>query len=137
MGRYNNGSLVRLLEYYGGQDGKYNYCLVQTMDGKTGYMMAKYLTVSENTTSGTATVYNPNGNSYVNFRSGASLNASVIRLQNAAHDAQQCRLACSVGTDERDHTAAGDGKRDIIHRAHHLTGGTPGIAHRKMHTHML
>ena len=26
------------------------------------------------------------------------LNASVIRLQNAAHDAQQCRLACSVGT---------------------------------------
>ena len=38
MGRYNNGSLVRLLEYYGGQDGKYNYCLVQTMDGKTGYM---------------------------------------------------------------------------------------------------
>ena len=28
--------------------------------------------------SGTAVVYNPNGNSYVNFRSGASLNASVL-----------------------------------------------------------
>ena len=38
LGRYNNGELVYVLEYYGGQDGKYNYCHVQTQDGKTGYM---------------------------------------------------------------------------------------------------
>ncbi|MBR6666931.1 MAG: hypothetical protein IKL25_00980 [Clostridia bacterium] len=37
-GRYNNGELVYVMEYYGGQDGKYNYCYVRTEDGKTGYM---------------------------------------------------------------------------------------------------
>ena len=37
-GRYNNGTIVYVLDYYAGQDGKYNYCYVQTQDGKTGYM---------------------------------------------------------------------------------------------------
>ena len=41
-------------------------------------MMSKFLDVKENVTSGTAKVVNPNGNSYVNFRSGASLNASIL-----------------------------------------------------------
>ena len=38
LGPYKNGELVYVLDYYGGQDGSYNYCRVQTMDGKTGYM---------------------------------------------------------------------------------------------------
>ena len=37
-GRYNNGSLVRLLDYNGGQDGPFHYCLVRTAEGETGYM---------------------------------------------------------------------------------------------------
>ena len=49
------------------------------VDGQVGYMMAKFLNVGSDVVSGTATVYNPNGNSYVNFRSAASLNASVLR----------------------------------------------------------
>jgi len=38
LGRYNNGELVYVLDFYGGQDGNFNYCYVQTNDGKTGYM---------------------------------------------------------------------------------------------------
>lgn len=38
LGRYDNGERVYVLDYYGGKDGKYNYCHVQTQDGKTGYM---------------------------------------------------------------------------------------------------
>ncbi|MGN1368550.1 MAG: SH3 domain-containing protein [Aristaeellaceae bacterium] len=38
LGRYDNGERVYVLDYYGGQEGKYNYCHVQTQDGKTGYM---------------------------------------------------------------------------------------------------
>lgn len=38
LGRYNNGSYVYVINYYGGRDGRYNYCYVQTQDGKTGYM---------------------------------------------------------------------------------------------------
>lgn len=38
LGRYNNGSVVYVIDYYGGKDGKYIYCYVQTMDGKYGYM---------------------------------------------------------------------------------------------------
>lgn len=37
-GRYDNGEFVYVIDYYGGRDGKYNYCYVQTQDGKTGYM---------------------------------------------------------------------------------------------------
>ena len=71
LGYYRNGKSVTLLAKI---DGWYKV----KVDGQTGYMMAKYLKVSDQAASGTATVYNPNGNSYVNFRSGASLNASVI-----------------------------------------------------------
>lgn len=72
LGYYRNGTTVTLLKKL---DGWYKV----KVDGKTGYMMAKYLKVGDEIASGTATVYNPNGNSYVNFRSAASLNASVIR----------------------------------------------------------
>ncbi len=37
-GAYYNGELVYVEEYYGGQDGKYNFCRVTTQDGKSGYM---------------------------------------------------------------------------------------------------
>ena len=49
-----------------------------SVDGKTGYMMAKYLKVTGELTSGSARVFNVNGGRYVNFRSRASLSASVI-----------------------------------------------------------
>ena len=70
LGYYRNGKSVKLLEKL---DGWYKV----SVDGKTGYMMAKFLKVTESH-SGTATVYNPNGNSYVNFRKGASLNAEIM-----------------------------------------------------------
>ena len=38
LGRYDNGALVYVVNYYGGQDGKYNYCYVRTVDGRVGYM---------------------------------------------------------------------------------------------------
>ena len=72
LGYYRNGKTVTLLEKL---DGWYK---VQ-VDGKTGYMMARYLKVNGAAVSGTATVVNPNGNSYVNFRKGPSLSAGVIR----------------------------------------------------------
>jgi len=71
LGYYRNGKTVTLLKKL---DGWYKV----SVDGKTGYMMAKFLNVTESV-SGTATVYNPNGNSFVNFRKGASLNAEVIK----------------------------------------------------------
>ncbi len=71
LGYYRNGKSVTLLEKL---DGWYKV----KVDGKTGYMMAKYLNVNGSVASGTATVYNPNGNSYVNFRKSASLNSSVL-----------------------------------------------------------
>lgn len=71
LGYYRNGKSVTLLEKL---DGWYKV----KVDGKTGYMMAKFLDVTTQSHSGSATVINPNGNSYVNFRSGASLNASVL-----------------------------------------------------------
>ena len=71
LGYYRNGKQVKLLEKL---DGWYKV----SVDGKTGYMMAKFLKVSAQSVTGTATVMNPNGNSYVNFRSAPSLNASVL-----------------------------------------------------------
>ncbi len=38
LGRYDNGSYVYVINYYGGQDGRYNYCYVRTVDGRVGYM---------------------------------------------------------------------------------------------------
>ena len=71
LGYFRNGKSVKLLEKL---DGWYKV----SVDGTTGYMMAKYLKVTDETTSGIATVYNPNGNSYVNFRKSASLNSSIL-----------------------------------------------------------
>ena len=71
LGYYRNGKTVTLLKKL---DGWYKV----KVDGQTGYMMAKYLKVTDEVSSGTATVYNPNGNSYVNFRRSASLNAAVL-----------------------------------------------------------
>ena len=51
MGRHKNGEVVYVLDFYGGQDGKYNYCRVRTMDGEIGYMhdyaLMHYLTYIE------------------------------------------------------------------------------------------
>ncbi|MGN0996561.1 MAG: SH3 domain-containing protein [Candidatus Ventricola sp.] len=71
LGYYRNGKTVTLLSKL---DGWYKV----KVDGQTGYMMAKFLKVTDEVSSGTARVFNPNGNSYVNFRSGASLNAGVM-----------------------------------------------------------
>ncbi|MBR3795122.1 MAG: SH3 domain-containing protein [Clostridia bacterium] len=71
LGYFRNGKTVTLLKKL---DGWYKV----KVDGKTGYMMAKFLNVSGETVSGTATVFNPNGNSFVNFRKSASLNSSVL-----------------------------------------------------------
>ena len=71
LGYYRNGKSVTLLAKL---DGWYKV----KVDGQTGYMMAKYLKVTDETVTGTATVYNPNGNSYVNFRKSASLNSAVL-----------------------------------------------------------
>ena len=54
---------------------------VQVEDGKIGYMMAKYLKVTNEEAivqPFQAKVFNINGGSYVNFRKGASLSAGII-----------------------------------------------------------
>ena len=72
LGSYPRGTQVTVLS----TDGAWSKVSV---DGKTGYMMARYLKVNGAAVSGKATVVNPNGNSYVNFRKGPSLSAGVIR----------------------------------------------------------
>ncbi|MBS5679537.1 MAG: SH3 domain-containing protein, partial [Clostridiales bacterium] len=72
LGYYRNGKTVTLLARQG------DWYKV-SVDGKTGYMMAKYLKVTGEAHNGSARVFNANGGSYVNFRSRASLSASVIR----------------------------------------------------------
>lgn len=55
---------------------------VQVEDGKIGYMMAKFLKVTDETGETqpyTATLINVNGGKIVNFRSGPSLNATILR----------------------------------------------------------
>lgn len=54
---------------------------VQTEDGQVGYMMARYLKVTDETADikpYTARLINVNGGKIVNFRSGPSLNAKII-----------------------------------------------------------
>lgn len=73
---YRNGVKVTILE--AGD----TWHKVQVEDGKVGYMMASFLQITEE--SGTlqpytATLINVNGGSIVNFRTGPSLNASIIR----------------------------------------------------------
>jgi len=70
LGYYRNGKTVTLLARQG------DWYKV-SVDGKTGYMMAKYLKVTGEAHNGSARVFNANGGSYVNFRSRASLSASV------------------------------------------------------------
>jgi len=72
LGYYRNGKTVKLIA-------KLNGWYKVEVDGKTGYMMSQFLKVTEDISSSTAIVYNPNGNSYVNFRSASSLNASVMK----------------------------------------------------------
>lgn len=72
---YRNGVKVTIL-----QPGS-TWHKVQVEDGKIGYMMAKFLKVTDET--GTvapfqAKVINVNGGSYVNFRKAASLSAGII-----------------------------------------------------------
>ncbi|MBQ4640934.1 MAG: hypothetical protein IJB69_10540 [Clostridia bacterium] len=38
MGKYEKGVVVKVIEYYGGNHGKFNYCYVITQDDKLGYM---------------------------------------------------------------------------------------------------
>lgn len=73
---YKNGTKVTILK------GGSTWHKVQVEDGKTGYMMAKFLKVTGETGEiqpFTAKLINVNGGKIVNFRSGASLSSSIIR----------------------------------------------------------
>ena len=78
LGRYDNGELVYVLNYYGGQDGKYNYCYVQTQDGKVGYMHDYSLTALSGSSSG-----NQGGSSSSSSRPNNS--ASLSNLPSLNH----------------------------------------------------
>ena len=73
---YRNGAKVTIL-----QSGS-TWHKVQTADGKIGYMMAKYLKVTDESANFQyylATLFNANGGKIVNFRSGPSLSSKIIR----------------------------------------------------------
>ncbi len=84
LGYYGNGVSVKLL----GESGDF---FKVTVDGRTGYMMKKFIKVGSVAGSVTtpaknfpeapfeAELANPNGNAIVNFRKGASLSASIIK----------------------------------------------------------
>ena len=72
---YRNGVRVSVLE-----DGE-TWFKVQVEDGKIGYMMKKFLTVTDETAEikpFTMTLFNANGGSIVNFRKGPGLNKEII-----------------------------------------------------------
>lgn len=72
---YSNGAKVTILK-----SGS-TWHKVQTEDGQVGYMMARYLKVTDETADikpYTARLINVNGGKIVNFRSGPSLNAKII-----------------------------------------------------------
>ena len=76
LGYYRNGAKVTIL-----QSGS-TWCKVQVQDGKIGYMMTKYLKMTDESAPVQhylATVFNANGGKIVNFRSGPSLSAKIIR----------------------------------------------------------
>ena len=77
LGRYDNGELVYVLNYYGGQDGSYNYCYVQTQDGKVGYMHDYSLTALTGSTSG-------------NQGASGTPNTDASRLNNLPSLSRQC-----------------------------------------------
>lgn len=73
---YRNGVKVTVLSDGG------TWCKVQVEDGKVGYMMKKYLKMSDETTAMqpfTATTMNVNGGKIVNFREKASLSAKILK----------------------------------------------------------
>ncbi|MBE5804508.1 MAG: hypothetical protein E7316_08365 [Clostridiales bacterium] len=73
---YRNGAKVTILK--AGD----TWHKVQVEDGRIGYMMAKFLKVTDEQGESqpyTAKLINVNGGSYVNFRKGPSLSASIIR----------------------------------------------------------
>lgn len=73
---YRNGAKVTILKAGS------TWHKVQTEDGKTGYMMAKFLKVTDETGTVkpfTAKLINVNGGKIVNFRKGASLKSEIIR----------------------------------------------------------
>lgn len=73
---YRNGAKVTILE-----SGD-TWHKVQTEDGKVGYMMHKFLKVTDETAAAkpyTATLINVNGGKYVNFRQSPSLKGAIIR----------------------------------------------------------
>ena len=73
---YRNGVKVTILE-----EGK-TWHKVQVEDGRIGYMMAKFLKVTDETGTVkpyTATLINVNGGKIVNFRTGPSLTSKIIR----------------------------------------------------------
>lgn len=69
LGYYKNGTKVQILK-------KGSTWHEVKVDGKHGYMMAKYVKITSSST--TAKLYNPNGNSIVNFRKGPSLSSTVL-----------------------------------------------------------
>ena len=76
MNYYRNGVKVTILEAGS------TWHKVQVEDGRIGYMMAKFLKVTDENAAAkpyTATLFNANGGSYVNFRKGPSLSSGVIR----------------------------------------------------------
>ena len=76
LGYYRNGVKVTIL-----QSGS-TWHKVQVEDGKVGYMMAQYLKTTDETGNFQfylATTFNANGGKIVNFRSGPSLSAKIIR----------------------------------------------------------
>ena len=81
LGYYRNGTAVTIL----GESGSFYKVSV---DGKTGYMMKKFISVVGSSSGAastlpqapfTAKLVNPNGNGIVNFRKAPGLSASIIK----------------------------------------------------------
>ena len=76
LGYYRNGVSVKIL----GESGSFYKVSV---NGQTGYMMKKFITLTSSSTQiatpFTAKLVNPNGNSIVNFRTAPGLNTPIIR----------------------------------------------------------
>ena len=78
LGYYRNGTQVKIT----GESG--NFYKV-SVNGKTGYMMKKYIKLSSSSTSSlpeapfTAELINPNGNHIVNFRTAPGLGTPIIK----------------------------------------------------------
>ena len=99
---YRNGDRVTILK-----SGS-TWHKVQTEDGRIGYMMARYLKEDGGSSivlPYQARTFNVNGGSYVNFRSGASLNSGILArvpvgtaVTVLEHGTDWCRV--QIGTQE-------------------------------------